>query len=57
MSTCYYYKRHATENVDRAERTLCGETIPERSALLIDNAMPDCKRCLRVITARTRGNA
>lgn len=50
----YEFKRHATENVDAPTRTLCGEKIPERSALLIDNAIPDCKRCLRVIAARTR---
>lgn len=48
-------KRHATENVDKPERTLCGEGIhPTRSALRIDNVSPDCGRCLRVIAARYR---
>lgn len=50
------FKKHATEDlpVYAGDRTLCGETIPERSALRIDNADPDCKRCLRVIDARLR---
>ncbi len=50
-------KRHATEDTDAPVRTLCGEKIPERSALKIDNADPDCKRCQRVIAARYRSVA
>lgn len=49
-------KRHATDDVSTPTHTLCGERIPERSALRIDNADPDCKRCLRSITKRIREN-
>jgi hypothetical protein len=48
------FKAHATDDVVPVDRTLCGEHIGERSCLRIDNAMPNCKRCLRVIAARTR---
>lgn len=43
-------KRHATDDVDPVTHTLCGRALPAR----IDNADPDCKRCLRVIAARLR---
>ncbi len=45
-------KRHATEDAIKPDRTLCGETILERPCLKIDNADPDCGRCLRVIRSR-----
>lgn len=42
-------KRHATEDVKDPERTLCGEPA---STHTIDNADPDCARCMRVIKSR-----
>lgn len=57
-------KRHATDDVDPIMVTLCGldATIDKvvvgeyvrfgKPPLFIDNANPDCKRCLRVIAAR-----
>lgn len=53
----YRFKRHATENVDEPDRTLCGETILARSALIINNADPNCLRCMRVIDARYRSES
>lgn len=43
-------KRHATDDVDRPDKTLCGREMPAD----VDNANPDCKACLRVIAARLR---
>lgn len=59
-------KRHATEDVDEPDRTLCGRALPIVAGRVVtltavgartvhvDNADPDCKRCLRVIEARLR---
>jgi hypothetical protein len=40
-------KRHATDDVDTPIKTLCG-----REPARIDNVMPDCATCLRVIKSR-----
>lgn len=41
-------KRHATED-DDGPLTLCGAY---RASVHVDNAVPDCGRCLRSIRAR-----
>lgn len=48
-------KRHATEPPDPRNPYL-GLTLCKRVArdVTVDNAMPDCKRCLRVIAARLK---
>lgn len=48
---------HATEDHDDVERTLCGQGLVTTHGLLtqVDNANPNCKRCLRSIEKRTRG--
>lgn len=47
-------KRHATDDVDTATHTLCGLALAGRvlPSLKIDNADPNCGRCLRVIKSR-----
>lgn len=60
-------KLHATDDVDPVERTLCGRRIvlvmssrPQvwltagGRDVHIDNANPDCGRCLRAIAARIK---
>lgn len=43
-------KKHATDDVSPVTHTLCGLGLPRP----VDNAHPDCKRCLRAIAKRLR---
>lgn len=51
-------KKHATDDHDAVSSSLCG--LPTRAVVHdawiveVDNANPDCKRCLRSIAKRTR---
>lgn len=42
-------RRHATEDADNADRTLCGRPTTGHQ---VDNSAPDCRGCIRVINSR-----